>query len=53
MATMETRWVIIGKVYPIVPDLRAAKDALVRVIGESGEDLLVPSYTLAREDFSR
>ena len=29
-----------GKVYPIVPDPRAAKDGLVRIIDESGEDYL-------------
>jgi hypothetical protein len=38
---------IIGKVYPILPDPRAAKDALVRVIDESGED-----YLFARSQFS-
>jgi len=29
-----------GKVYRILPDLRAAKDDLVRIIDESGEDYL-------------
>ena len=29
-----------GKVYPVVPDPRAAKDGLVRIIDESGEDYL-------------
>lgn len=29
-----------GKVYPVVPDARAAKDGLVRIIDESGEDYL-------------
>lgn len=38
---------IVGKVYPIVPDPRAAKDALVRVLDESGED-----YLFARKQFA-
>ncbi|MBI3934824.1 MAG: hypothetical protein HY316_09025 [Acidobacteria bacterium] len=29
-----------GKVYRILPDLRAARDDLVRIIDESGEDYL-------------
>ena len=40
----------IRKVYPILPDPRAAKDALVRVIDESGEDYLYPAnYFVAVE----
>ena len=31
---------ILGKVYPVVPDTRAAKDSLIRIIDESGEDYL-------------
>jgi len=31
---------ILGKVYPILPDPRAAKDDLVRIVDESGEDYL-------------
>jgi len=31
---------ILGKVYPIVPDARAQKDALVRIVDESGDDYL-------------
>jgi hypothetical protein len=38
---------IVGKVYPIVPDPRAAKDALLRVVDESGED-----YLFDREQFA-
>jgi len=38
---------ILGKVYRIVPDARAAKDDLVRVIDESGED-----YLFARNQFA-
>lgn len=38
---------ILGKVYRIVPDARALKDQLVRVIDESGED-----YLFARSQFA-
>ena len=31
---------ILGKVYRAVPDARAAKDDMVRVVDESGEDYL-------------
>jgi hypothetical protein len=31
---------ILGKVYPVIPDARAAKDDLIRIIDESGEDYL-------------
>lgn len=31
---------ILGKVYPVIPDPRAAKDDLVRIFDESGEDYL-------------
>jgi len=31
---------ILGKVYRIIPDRRGAKDDLVRIIDESGEDYL-------------
>jgi len=36
-----------GKVYPALPDPRAAKDNMVRVIDESGED-----YLFARAQFA-
>jgi hypothetical protein len=42
---------IMGKVYPIVSDPRAAKDALVRVIDESGEDYLFARSQFAFVDF--
>lgn len=42
---------IVGKVYPIVPDPRASKDALVRVIDESGEDYLFARRQFAFVDF--
>ena len=38
---------LVGKVYPVVPDPRAAKDGLVRVVDESGED-----YLFARSQFA-
>lgn len=38
---------ILGKVYRIVPDARAAKDDLIRVIDESGED-----YLFAKDQFA-
>lgn len=31
---------ILGKVYRILPDTRAAKDDLIRIVDESGEDYL-------------
>ena len=31
---------ILGKVYQIIPDPRAARDGLVRIVDESGEDYL-------------
>ena len=38
---------IFGKVYRIVPDARAAKDNLLRVVDESGED-----YRFAKDQFA-
>ncbi|HVZ20939.1 MAG TPA: hypothetical protein VG871_07750 [Vicinamibacterales bacterium] len=40
-----------GKVYQILPDARAAKDDLVRVIDESGEDYLFARTQFAVVDF--
>ena len=38
------------KVYRVLPDARAAKDGLIRVIDESGEDYLYPAdYFVALE----
>ena len=42
---------ILGKVYRIVPDARAAKDDLVRIIDESGEDYLFAKSQFAFVDF--
>ncbi len=38
---------ILGKVYRILPDARTAKDDLLRVIDESGED-----YLFAKQQFA-
>ena len=38
---------ILGKLYRVVPDARAAKDGLVRIIDESGED-----YLFEKEQFA-
>lgn len=42
---------IAGKVYPVVPDAQAAKEDLVRLIDESGEDYLFPKQHFAFVDF--
>jgi hypothetical protein len=42
---------LVGKVYPIVQDPRAAKDALVRVVDETGEDYLFARRQFAFVDF--
>lgn len=36
-----------GKVYRILPDVRASKDELIRVVDESGED-----YLFAKQQFA-
>ena len=41
-----------GKVYAVLPDLRAAKDHLLRVIDEDGEDYLFPAEFFALVDFA-
>lgn len=33
----------VRKVYPVLPDTAAAKDGLLRVVDESGEDYLYPA----------
>ena len=40
-----------GKVYRILPDARAAKDDLVRIVDESGEDSLYHRDHLVLVDF--
>ncbi len=42
---------ILGKVYRILPDARAAKDDLVRIIDESGDDYLFDRRQFAFVDF--
>lgn len=42
-----------GKVYRVLPDLRAAKDGLVRVVDESGEDYLYHRSHFVFVDFPR
>jgi hypothetical protein len=44
---------ILGKVYRVVPDERAAKDDLLRVIDESGEDYLFDEQQFVIVDFPR
>ena len=42
---------ILGKVYRVRPDARAARDHLVRVIDESGEDYLFDADQFVLVDF--
>ena len=42
---------VLGKVYRIVPDARAAGEDLVRVIDESGDDYLFAGAQFALVDF--
>jgi hypothetical protein len=42
---------ILGKVYRVLPDARAAKDDLLRVIDESGEDYLFDEEQFVIVDF--
>jgi hypothetical protein len=44
---------ILGKVYRILPDPRAAKDDLVRIVDESGEDYLYHKDHFVFVDFPR
>ncbi|OFW08950.1 MAG: hypothetical protein A3H96_23065 [Acidobacteria bacterium RIFCSPLOWO2_02_FULL_67_36] len=40
-----------GKIYRALPDARAAKDNLIRIVDESGEDYLFASTQFAFVDF--
>jgi hypothetical protein len=40
-----------GKVYPVVPDPQVAKDELIRIVDESGEDYLYPKSHFVLVDF--
>jgi len=42
---------ILGKVYPILPDAKAGKDDLVRIVDESGEDYLYDKSSFVFVDF--
>ena len=42
---------ILGKIYRILPDARAAKDNLVRIVDESGDDYLFEKRQFAFVDF--
>jgi hypothetical protein len=42
---------ILSKVYQILPDPRAAKDDLVRIVNESGDDYLFDKRQFAFVDF--
>ena len=44
---------ILGKVYRIIPDAKGAKDDLVRVVDESGEDYLYHKSHFVFVDFPR
>jgi hypothetical protein len=42
---------IVGKVYRVVPDARASKDDLLRIVDEGGEDYLFDSRQFVLVDF--
>jgi hypothetical protein len=42
---------ILGKLYRVLPDARAAKDDLLRVVDESGEDYLFDEEQFVIVDF--
>ena len=44
---------ILGKVYRLIPDPRAAKDDLVRIVDESGEDYLYHKSHFVFVDFPK
>ena len=44
---------ILGKVYRIIPDPEAAKDDLVRIVDESGEDYLFDKSLFVFVDFPK
>ncbi len=44
---------ICGKVYPILPDLMAAQDDLIRIVDESGEDYLYHKNHFVFVDFPK
>jgi hypothetical protein len=44
---------VLGKVYRILPDARAVKDDLIRIVDESGEDYLYYRDHFVFVDFSK
>lgn len=44
---------IVGKVYRLLPDKEAAKDDLVRIVDETGEDYLFHQDQFALVDFPK
>jgi hypothetical protein len=44
---------VLGKVYRIIPDAKAAKDDLVRIVDESGEDYLYHKSYFVFVDFPK
>ena len=40
-----------GKIYQVIPDPRAAKDGLLRIVDESGDDYLFSRTQFALVDF--
>ena len=40
-----------GKIYVVLPDARAAKDDLIRIVDEDGEDYLVAASQFERVEF--
>ena len=44
---------ILGKVYRIIPDPKAAKDDLIRIVDESGEDYLYHRSHFVFVDFPK
>lgn len=42
---------VAGEVYPMIPDLRAAKDDLVRIVDETGQEYLYHKSYFVFADF--
>ena len=42
---------ILGKIYVVLPDARAAKDDLIRIVDEDGEDYLFGASQFERVEF--
>ena len=46
-------FLVLGKVYRIIPDPEAAKDDLIRIVDESGEDYLFHKSLFVFVDFPK